>query len=195
MRHWLFHPLLFYPLAALIAAFVIVVSLQPQAWPRDPAPVSAERDGQWLVFQGEAFNSPAVDEDKQEMTVSRDFFGRARTLSIAQKPTVPAPTPQDQGARILLSAEDAAALSGRPVTIEVSYNPLPINAATGLAVSLRGEGPSAWVSQPAPPQSATLRFQLPARGSVNAIGLRALSEGADQAYGLEITRIRVTPHA
>jgi hypothetical protein len=195
MRHWLFHPLVFYPLALLIGAFVIVVSLQPQAWPREPAPVAATRVGEWLVFQGEAFNSPSVDAQQQEMTVPRDFFGRARALNIAQKPSAPLPTPEDQGARILLSPEDAAALAGRPVTIEVSYNPLPINAATGLAVSLRGEGPSAWVSQPAPPQSATLRFQLPAQSSVSAIGLRALSDGTDQAYGLEITRIRLAPHA
>lgn len=194
MRHWLFHPVLFYPLAALFSVFVIAVSLKPQAWPRDPAPVESVRDGDWLVFENEGFNAPAPDM-AQEMTVVRDFLGRAERLRIAQKPDLPPPTPEQQGARILLSETDSALLSGHPVTIEVSFNPLPVNAASGLSVSLRGaEGTSPWVSQPAPSQSATLRFRLPARSSVNAIGLRALTNENEQAYGLEITRIRVTPH-
>jgi hypothetical protein len=193
MRHWLFHPLIFYPLAFLFAAFVIAVSLRPQAWPRAPAPVAAERADGALVFAGEGFDAPAVGAE-QEMTVVRDFWGRAQSIRIAQKPGQPPPTPAEQGARILLTPEDAALIDDRPVTVEVSYNPLPVNAATGLAVSLQGIGPADWVSQPALPQPATLRFELPAQFAVNGIGLRALSDGADQAYGLEITRVRVTPH-
>jgi hypothetical protein len=192
MRHWLFHPLIFYPLAALIAAFVIAVSLQPQSWPRDPAPVTAEREGEWLVYQGQRFTSPSVDP-AQDITVVRDFWGRAERLRIAQKAQTGGPTPQDQGARILLSPEDSAALAGRPLTVEVSYNPLPVNAATGLAVSTSGAGETSWVQQEAPPQPATLRFRLPAQSQVNSIALRAVSTVNDQAYGLEITRIRITP--
>jgi hypothetical protein len=193
MRHWLFHPLIFYPLAVLFAAFVVAVSLRPQSWPREPAPVSAVRDGEWLVFRGESFSTPAPDA-AQELTVMRDFLGRAERLRIAQKPELPPPTPEQDGARILLSEADSALLSGRPVIVEVSYNPLPVNAASGLAVSLRGDGVSTWVSQPAPSQPATLRFRLPALNTVNAIGLRALTSENEQAYGLEITRIRVSPH-
>jgi len=191
MRHWLFHPLLFYPLAALLAAFVIALSLQPQSWPRDPAPVTAERDGQWLVWSGEGFDSPSAD-DRHELTVVRDFWGRAQTLRIAQKSTGE-PTPEEQGARILLSAEDAAALNGRPLTVEVSYNPLPINAAPALAVGAGSASATNWVRQDVPPQPATLRFNLPAQNGVNAIALRAISAADDQAYGLEITRIRIAP--
>jgi hypothetical protein len=193
MRHWLFHPLIFYPLAAVVAILVIALSLRPQAWPRTPAPTAAERVEGSLVFRGAAFNSPDVGAE-QEMTVVRDFWGRARTIRIAEKADQPPPTPAEQGARILLTAEDAALIEDRPVVVEVSYNPLPVNAARGLAVSLQGIGPAEWVSQPAPPQPATLRFELPPQLAVNAIGLRALSEEADQAYGLEITRVRVTPH-
>jgi hypothetical protein len=192
MRHWLFHPIIFYPLAAVFAVLVIAISLQPQAWPRDPAPVQAERAGEWLVIQGAGFNSPE-GAAAQEMTVVRDVLGRAQTLRIAERGGQTPPTPTDNGVRVLLSPEDAAALAGRPLTVEVSYNPLSMNSATALAVSLRGDGPSAWVSQEAPPQPATLRFRLPAQSSVNAIGVRALSDLDDQAYGLEITRIRITP--
>jgi hypothetical protein len=77
----------------------------------------------------------------------------------------------------------------------VTYNPIPINAASELAVSLQGIGPADWVSQPSPPQTGTLTFQLPPQFAVNAIGLRALSGNADQAYGLEITLVRVIPGA
>lgn len=192
MRHWLFHPLIFYPLAAIFAAFVIAVSFQPQSWPRDPAPVTAEREGEWLVYQGQGFNSPSIDA-AQDITVVRDFWGRAERLRIAQKAQGGRPTPQEQGARILLSREDAAALAGRPLTVEVSYNPLPVNAANGLAVSTSSAGETDWIQQAAPAQSATLRFRLPAQSEVNAIALRAVSTDNDQAYGLEITRIRITP--
>ncbi len=194
MRNWLFHPLLFYPLVLVLAALVIAISIRPQNWPREPAPVAAQIDGASLVFEGEAFNSPAVGAE-QNMSVSRDFWGRAQTLRIAQLPNQPPPTPAEQGARLLLTPEQAALIDDKPVTIEVSYRPLPINAATGMAVSLQGIGPAEWVSQEAPSEPATLRFELPAQFAVDAIGLRALSTGTDQAYGLEITRVRVTPHS
>jgi hypothetical protein len=192
MRHWLFHPIVFYPLVAAFAVLVIAISLSPQSWPRDPAEVRAVRDGEWFVYQGEGFNSPEVGPS-QEMTVVRDFLGRPQTLRIAERGRQATPNSSEQGTRILLSPDDAAALSGRPITIEISYNPLAVNAATGLAVSLRGEGASEWVSQSTPPQPTTLRFRLPPTANVNAIGLLTLSNSDDQAYGLEITRIRLTP--
>jgi hypothetical protein len=194
MRHWLFHPLIFYPLAIVIAVLLIAASLQPQKWPREPAPVAAELVDGALVYGGEGFNSPDPSPE-QQMTVIRDFWGRAQALRIAVKPNQPPPTPAEQGVRVLMTPEDAARIDDRPVTVEVTYNPLPVNAASGLAVSLQGIGPAEWVSQDIPPQPATVRFELPAQFAVNAIGLRALSTNNDQAYGLEITRIRVIPHA
>jgi hypothetical protein len=192
MRNWLFHPVIFYPLAILLAALAIVTSLRPQSWPRDPAPVAAERDGEWLVYQGEGFNTPA--QGSEEVTVVRDYFGRPLRLRVAQTMAQPPPLPEDEGTRILLSAEDATLLDGKPVTIEISYNPLPVNAATELAVSLRGQGNRApWVTQTAPPETATLRFNLPPQNGVNAIAIRPISNLGDMAYGLEITRIRIMP--
>jgi len=193
MRNWLFHPILFYPLAAIFAVLIVAVSIRPQAWPREAAPTAAQVDAGALVFAGEAFNSPAIGPE-QNMTVVRDFWGRAQALRIAQLPNQPPPTPAEQGARLLLTPEQAALIDDKPVTVEVTYNPLQINPASGIAVSLQGIGPAEWVSQEAPSEPATLRFELPAQFAVNAIGLRALSTGADQAYGLEITRVRVTPH-
>jgi len=193
MRNWLFHPLIFYPLAVAFAALVIAISVRPQAWPREPAPVAAQVQDGALVFEGAGFDAPAVGAE-QDMAVVRDFWGRAQALRIAQLPNQPPPTPAEQGARLLLTPEQAALINDKPVTVEVTYTPLPVNAASALAVSLQGIGPAEWVSQPAPAEPATLRFDLPAQFAVNAIGLRALSNGTDQSYGLEITRVRVTPH-
>jgi hypothetical protein len=194
MRHWLFHPLVFYPLAILAALLVIAISIKPQSWPRTPAPVAARLDDGALVYAGESFDSPAVSPE-QRLMVHRDFWGRPRTLSIAVLQDQPPPTPAERGVRILMTPEDAARIGDRPVTIEVSYNPLPVNAASGLAVSLQGIGPAAWVAQDIRPQPSTVRFELPAQFAVNAIGLRALNQGGNQAFGLEITRIRIIPRA
>lgn len=192
MRHWLLHPIIFYPLALLIAGLAIVVSLRPQAWPHEPAAVSGERDGEWMVYQRDRFNSP--DAGGEAMTVVRDYWGRPLRLRVAQTMAQPVPQPADDGARILLSPEDGAAISGRPVVVEISYNPLPVNTASQLAVSLRSDtGPSPWITLAVPPETATLRFTLPPRTSVNAIGIRPISNLGDMAYGLEITRIRIMP--
>lgn len=195
MRNWLFHPLIFYPLIILIAAAAILASLEPQNWTRLPAPVSSQRNGDSLVWSGMAFNSPDVGPE-QRLTVQRDLWGNAQSLRVAVIPHAPAPTPDQQGVRVLLSADDAAALAGKRVSVEVTYAPLPVNAAQGLAVSLQGASRTAWVSHdaPSPPQGA-LRFELPAQSAPQAIGLRVLSWGQDQNYGLEITRIQMTPHA
>lgn len=195
MRHWLFHPLVFYPLAAVLAVVVIVAGLQPQSWPREPAPVSARISGGSMIFENEAFNSPDTSPE-QVMFVTRDFWGRAQSLRIAVRPNQPPPSPAEQGVRILLTSEQMQMLDDKPVSVEVRYLPSPNNTATGLAVSLQGIGPADWVSQTLPiePGVGTLQFELPPQFGPNAIGLRALSEVGDQNYGLEITRIVVTPH-
>jgi hypothetical protein len=194
MRIWFFHPLIFYPLAIIVAGLLIAVSLQPQKWERPPAPVAAAQVENRLVYRGDGFNSPNPSPD-QSMFVVRDFWGRATALRIAVLPGRPAPTPNDHGVRVLMTPEDAARIDNRPVIVEVTYTPSPVNAATGLAVSLQGGNAASWVSQDAPPEPNTLRFELPASSAVNAIGLRALSADNDQASGLEITRIRLTPRA
>lgn len=195
MRHWLFHPVIFYPVIALLAALAIALSLRPQSWPREPAAVAGVVEGQSLILAGDAFNSPAHDAAQQNIYVPRNFLGQPQALRVAVLPSQAAPAPTERGARILLQQADAQLLNGRRLIVEVSYNPLPVNLASGLAVSVQGDGPVQWVEQNAPEEPGTLRFDLPAASNVNAIGLRALSNGTDQAYGLEITRIRVTPHA
>ncbi|MBS0383825.1 MAG: hypothetical protein JSS00_00585 [Proteobacteria bacterium] len=195
MRVWLMHPAVFYPLAAIVAATVIAISIRPQSWPHAPAAVAGQQIGGALVLAQSSFDAPAGDAD-QNLYVTRNFLGQAQTLRIAALPSTPAPGANDRGVQILLSSAAATALANQPATISVNYNPLPINAATGLAVSLQGAGPAVWVTQAAPPQQGMLRFEVPAQAGVSAVGLRAISNNGDQheAYGLEITRISITPH-
>lgn len=190
MRHWLFHPLVFYPLAILLAALLIAGSIQPQKWPRPPAPVAGQvRDGA-LVLEGAAFNSPD-NSPEQNMTVVRDFWGRPHALRMSVKPGQPEPTPAETGVRILLTDEAAAVIGENAVAVEVSYNPLSVNGASALAVSLQGIAPGDWSTQPLNAEPGVARYELPASFAVNALGLRAISSGDDQAYGVEITRIRI----
>jgi hypothetical protein len=192
MRNWLFHPLVFYPLVLILGAAVIFISLAPQAWPRAAEAQAGTLTPEAIVLEGASLTAPDPSPD-QEMYVVRDIWGNAQSLRVAVLPDMPEPTPAEQGVRILLSPETAARLDDRPVAVEVSYRPVPINAANGLAVSLQGIGPADWVIKPIAPEAGTVRFELPASFAINAIGLRAMSNGADQAYGVEIVRIRVIP--
>jgi len=190
MRAWFFHPLFFYPVVAILALVLVAISLRPQAWPRPAETVAGEIADGGLTIAGEAFTAPEADPE-QRMTVVRDDWGRAESLRIAVLPNQGEPAASDRGVRILLETGAAAAISGGPVTVEVTYNPLPVNAATGLAVSVQGADATSWSAQPLPPQPGTVHFQLPGTADVRAIGLRAISDGQNEAYGLEITRIRV----
>ncbi len=192
MRHWLFHPLIFYPLVALLAVLVIGVSIRPQAWPRSPAPVAGKVENGVLVLERDAFNSPEKSPE-QNLTVARDLVGNAQTLHVAVLPGNPPPTPAETGVRILLTPESAALLDGKAVTVDVTYRPQPVNTVQQFAVALLGIGPADWVTATVQPQAGVLRYNLPEGIGVNAIGLRAVSTASDQAYGLEIVRIAAYP--
>jgi hypothetical protein len=194
MRNWLFHPLIFYPLALLVAAGVILFSLEPQRLPRDPAPVAGQVSGDALVLEGAAFNSP-TGAPEQAMTVVRDIWGRPQSLRIAVQPGLSPPTAAETGIVIALAPESAALLEGKPLTVEIAYRPLPVNAASALAIRVQNGTETPWVSAPIPPQAGSVRFELPAASGVAGIGLRAVTGEQDQAYGVEITSIRAVPRA
>ncbi len=189
---FIMQPLVFYPLALLVAGLVILFGIEPQRWPREARPVSGAVQEQALVLGPAAFDAPSPSPE-QNLTVMRDFWGRPLSLRIAVLPNQPAPTPAERGVRILLTPESAAMITDRPVVMEVTYNPLSINAATGLAVSLQGIAPADWVTQEIAAQPGTVRFTLPAQMAVDAVGFRAISDNDDQAYGLEITNVRLLP--
>lgn len=194
MRHWLFHPLVFYPLALAFAALVVIVSLQPQAFPRAPTAVSGRLEGETLILDGAAFDAPE-DPPEQHVTIVRDTLGQAQRLRLAVLPGSPDPRPDETGVFIRLDPAAAQRVSGRPLAVEVEYRPIVVTAASALAVKVEGVQPSQWVSQPIPPLSGVARFTLPAAQDARGIGLRAVSGEGGFAYGVEIVAIRVTPLA
>ncbi len=192
MRHFFFHPLAFYPLAILIAAAIIALSLRPQSWPREPAPQAGLVEDGAIVLAGDALGAPAPDP-RQVFYVDRNPLGGAEALRIAVLPNEPAPGPADSGVQILLAPDAAARLDGRPVRVEVSVRPLEITTAQRLYVALDGAGPRAWTMALLSPQDATLSFDLPAQAAPIALGLRVESDLDDYNYGIEIARIRLVP--
>jgi hypothetical protein len=192
MRNWLFRPILFYPLLLVGAALLVLASLSPLSWARPEAPTSGVmRDGA-LVLEGEALGTPAMSPEQQVFVV-RDIMGHASALRVAVIPGQTIPTPAETGVRVLLDDAAARFIEDKPVDVQIDYRPIPLNMASGLAVSLQGVGPAQWVAQPIAVETGSLHFRLPAQMAVNAIGLRALNEGADRNFGVEIVRIRVTP--
>lgn len=192
MRHWLFHPLLFYPVVFALAALVIVLSVQPQALPRTPAATAGEVQGPALVLQGDAFNAPE-DPPEQYVTVVRDLWGRPQSLRIATLENEPAPQASERGVFLALDPAAAALISGKRLNVEIAYRPLPVNAAPELAVSVQGAAPTRWVTRPIPPLSGNVSYTLPAQPNVRGIGLRPLIGGAGMTFGVEIVSIRITP--
>lgn len=192
MRSWIMHPLVFYPFTVLLAVLVIGFSLRPQAWPRPPAPVSGQQAGPALILGAAAFDAPAPDP-RQNLTVVRDFWGKSRTLRIAVLPRQGTVGPDDDGVRLLLTPEAVRSVAGRVVRIDVAYNPLPVNGASALAVSLQGGGPRVWTITQTPPQQGVAQFTMNAPADLGAIGLRTISTDNSEAFGLEITRITLTP--
>lgn len=194
MRSWLFHPLVFYPLVILAAALVIGFSLRPQMFPHPTAQVAGQIEGDSLLLAGDDFNSP-TDPPEQYVTVVRDFWGRPQSLRIAVLPNLRAPAPSENGVEILLQPETAQLISNKRVTVEVTYQPLAVNAAPVLAMSLRGSQPARWQPRQIPPLSGMVRFDLPATPNVRGVGLRAVNNDPSLAFGVEILSIRVTPRA
>jgi hypothetical protein len=192
MRLWLFHPLIFYPLVILAAALVIGFSLRPQMFPHPTAPVAGHIEGDSLLLTGADFNSP-TDPPEQYVSVARDFWGRPQSLRIAVLPNLRGPTAIEDGVEILLQPEAAQLISGKPVTVEIAYQPLAVNAAPVLAVSLRGSQPTRWQHRQIPPLSGMVRFDLPATPDVRGVGLRAVNTDRSLAFGVEILSVRVSP--
>lgn len=189
---FIMQPLIFYPLAILTAAAIILFGLAPQKWPRDPAPVAGEVQNGVLVLAADAFNSPSPIAE-ENLTVVRDFLGKPVALRVAVLPNQGGPAPRELGVRVMLTSESAALIAGRPVTVEVAYNPISPNAANSLAVALQGGAERQWVSQDLAAQSGVATYSLPAEATVDGIGFRAVSSNDDQAYGVEITSVRIVP--
>lgn len=192
MRHWLFHPLLFFPLVLALAVLVAGASLKPQLLPRPAAAVAGRADGPTLLLQGDAFNAP-VDPPEQYVTVVRDLLGRPQSLRIAVLPRLRPPSSAERGVQILLTPETARLLANRRVRAEVTYRPLAVNAAPSLALAAEGSEPVHWVRRQIPPLAGIVQYDLTTPDDLHSIGLRAINTDPNLAFGVEIVSIRLSP--
>lgn len=194
VRHWVFNSIVFYSLAAILAAAIIALGLSPDRWPLRPAAQSGRIVGSSIVLDGAALSAPAASPE-QVFYVVWDGQG-PRSLRIAVTPNRPLPTSADRGTRILLSREAAERLNNKAVVLEITYRPLPVLTAYELAVSLQGSGPTEWVVGRLgvePDSLGRLRLQLPPQSEIDSLGLRVISDNVEWNYGAEIQEISLTP--
>jgi hypothetical protein len=182
----------FYPLAALAAAAAIAASFGPELLPNKAAPQAGRLERGALVYDATALAHMDVP-DTQVAHVDRDDYWRAAVMQIATRRTRLDPSPALPGARLLLTPDQAAALAGKPIRVQVRVRPLPYTTAVSLAVSAQTGGPVAWTAQKLPAESAALSFHLPAiEGSPpQAIGFWPVTAARDYDYGVEIVEVRV----
>jgi len=192
MRHWLFHPLVAYPLAALVAAAAVLSSLQPGAWPRAERAQAGRIAAGAVVIEGQSFGAPGGDPS-QEFHIARDRSGTAQSLKIAVHPGLGSPGPNDRGVTIQLASETARTVAGQPVRMRIAYRSLQLNSATALAVRFAGGAPTAWATLPIEPGADELHFMLQAPSDFDRIALRAIGTGGEYNEGVEIVSIRIEP--
>lgn len=185
----------FYPLIAIAALGLIVLSLGLDTFDTRVAPQHARRQGAALTYgPHELARGTRVDADHVRFVV-RDFGVNAQALRIAVKPGRPAPTVRDTGVQLLLDPAETAAFAGKAVRVEIQYVRLTRTAAGGIALSLQNGGPVVWTSKPLPTESGavTIDIAAPAGAPPTALGLRMLSERDDFNCGAEIRRIVLKP--
>lgn len=186
---------IFYPLVALAAVGLVWLSLG-RSWTNEiePAPQAGRSAGDTLVLDASSLARPETpDAADLVFVVERDETPTG--LRVARRAPATQPAPDEKGVRILLAPQAAAPFAGRRVVVEVDLRAIGETTARNLALSLQGEGPSAWVTQPLASLPATIRYELPpgSQTAPAALGLRVVDERTPHSYGVEIVEIRLTP--
>ena len=183
----------FFPLAALLAAASIVVSLGPMLLARDARPAVGARDGAAFVFAGDDLAHPAP-APHQVFHVARTATVRTEGLRVAVLPGRGEAQPEETGVQVLLAPETSLALGEGPFRVEVQTVPVPITMAPRLAIGLDRGGQMEWRTLPLPAVASTIVYEFP-RGEdgafVNAIGVRPAASLLDYNYGVELRAIRI----
>lgn len=185
----------FYPVLLAIAAALILASLGFEAFARNGAPQRAERDGPAYVYGASALAGGVATSEGHLRHVMRDLGVSARAVRVGVRPGRGAPTPSSVGATLLFAPGDAAALAGKPVHVEVSVRRLGVTTANAIAVSLQNGSPATWATAAIPADAGVVAFNLPAMAGAapKGLGIWLISDKIDYNYGVEISRIAVTP--
>jgi hypothetical protein len=185
---------LFYPLLALAATGLILLSLGAQPW-ADQTP--AAQAGVIAKTGARAFGPAALSRidtgDAHVKFSPRNGAGAVSGLHLAVKTGAPArPPATERGARLLLSADAAAALAGQKLRAEIDVRPMPFATAPALALSVQGQdGPVIWLEAATGTEPKTLIFDLPAQAAPTAIGLYVINPLGNNASAVDIGEIRL----
>jgi hypothetical protein len=183
----------FYPLAILIAAGMILLSLGPAPFASRGAPVAAATTPQGLTI-GPASLAQTVPDVWHTAHIVRGPAGAPIGFRLAVKPGAPA---EIEGARLALAPSTGQALSDRPVRLQIRFKRIAETGAAGLAARLVGGSGSAWVSVPLPAESPTggdvVELDLPPAAAVTALELRTISQRTDFASGVELLQVVLSP--
>ena len=185
----MFRDWIFYPLVALIAAGLIVVSFGGALFARPPAPQDGQNLNGALVF------SPAMlarIEPGPAPTFSPRTAGQPTALRVATRAGAGDLTEATPSARLLLTPAAAQTFSGKPLAVEILVRPIPTSTAPELAVGLVAGGVVTWARQPLGPDPALLSFTFPSpTAPIEAIALYPVNPFPERTLGVEIGEIRV----
>jgi hypothetical protein len=189
MRSPFFHPLLFYPTLAALAALAMLVSLRP-VWPAQPLPAqAAQREGPAYDYSPREL-AALIAGSAHEMFVPRDAQALPEGVRLARR--MDSVGQDSPGAVLAFTPADAEAFTAASVSVDIVYRPLRINSAEGLSVRFAGAGD--WVSAPLEPREGRIGFVLAAPSTApSGLEIRVDSTRADYAYGVEVLAIRLLP--
>jgi hypothetical protein len=186
------HSWIFYPLVALAAGALILLSLGPRALPKQHAPQTGHSADGAVAFDAVALANVAPADNIVLYTPYSD--GRPTALRIATMPSHGPPRPDEAGARLPIEPASLAPFMGRAIEIELDYRPLIESTAPSLALALSDGGPLQWVEIATVLEPATLKAVLPpAHGPVSAIAIRPINPNPQLNFGVEISRLTVRP--
>jgi hypothetical protein len=188
----LFRWYLFYPLAAIIAALIILVSLGPAILPTDPRPVSGRVTGAMLVLSGDDLAHPAPSPETVHH-VERDAAWRTKALRVAVLPGHGPVKPQEAGVQILLSPQAIAGIGPGPFRIEILTKSVPVTTAQQLAIGLSRGSTIEWQTKPITVGDELIAYdfaQMPGE-PISAIAIRPVTTLEDYNYGIEVRGIRI----
>jgi hypothetical protein len=183
---------LFYPLAALVAAGVVLISFGPALIPDSgPRWVQGTISQNALALEGEDLSAPRTAANMVYF-VPRDANWRASGLRVAVRPGEGGVGAQERGVRILLAPQASEWLGTGPLRVQVTTSPLPLSAAAQLAFGLERGERTDWSAKPIAPIRDTLEFDFPGgQERVRSFALRPVSDSDDANRGVEIRAIRV----
>jgi hypothetical protein len=190
-----FQNILFYPIAAVLAAGLIAISLGA-SWlsPAVAAQAGKIADGA-LVFDGAALA-------KSEGGIGLDTFIVRNNLSqpiglrIGAAGAAAAPTPDDKGVRLILAPTAVDSLGPGPIVLELKTKPLPFNGAPTLFVSAQTEpaAPVQWLSAPVPTGDEPIKLQLTLQPNAKlaSIGLQPANPAGAESFSVEVVELRLS---